>query len=221
MQLDEVPMPVAVAALPRDQRGYPVLAITPWRDGEPRFGLTSTERVLVCAVERRCAICGTRLRPGDAWRVVSAAEAVAMIDAQARGVAFVNAAPTVEPPGHRACMLYSAIICPYLARPNARRGQEVVIADFTAARGDQRGEVDGIGGAVAGFGSYEFALTEFVSFTFRNFISCTPHRLGDDQLGFLIEALARDSGRSDGGERCPAYLLDDEDLAVERARRYL
>jgi hypothetical protein len=219
MQLDEVPMPIAVAARPRDDRGYPVLAITPWQDGQPKFGFTSTDRVMICAVERRCAICGLRLVAGEAWRVVAADEAVAMITAEKQGVPFVNAAPTVEPPGHRACMVYSAIICPYLARPNARRGHDVSISDFAATKGDQRGEVDGIGGAVAGFAAYEFQRSTFVEFRFRELISFTPHRLGEDQFGLLVELLAGD--HADGSQPCPPWLLDDEDLVVERARRYV
>lgn len=212
-------MPAAVAALPRDDRGYPVLAITPWADGQPRFGLTSTDRVLICAVERRCAICGTRLVPGEAWRVVSAAEAVAIRDATERGVPFRNAAPTVEPPGHRVCMTYSAVICPYLARPNARRGQDVAIADFRAGRGDRRGEIDGIGGAVAGFSTYEFQMTTTVNFTFQGLLSYTTHRLGDDQFDALIDLIATDPAGS--AETCPPYLLDNDELAIERARRYI
>src|ERR1700760_1668470 len=105
VQLDAIPMPAAVAALPRDPRGYPVLAITPWRDGLPAFGFTGTERVLVCAVERRCAGGGRPLLPGEVWRGVGADEAVAILDALDGGTDFVNAASTVEPPGHRACML--------------------------------------------------------------------------------------------------------------------
>ena len=216
MLLSDVPMPATVAARPRDARGYPVLAITPWQDGLPRFGFTSTERVLICAVERRCAICGTPLTPGEAWRVVSAMEAVSMIDSVGRGEPYVNAAPTVEPPGHRACMVYSAIVCPYLARPNARRGQDVAIADFTATRGDQRGEIDGIGGAVAGFRSYEFQLTDVVAFRFAGLISVTPHRLGEDQIGALTDLLINTAE-----DEAPPWLLDDEDAAVERASRYL
>jgi hypothetical protein len=195
-----------------------VLAITPWQDGQPRFGFTSTERVLICAVERRCAICGTPLDAGEAWRVVSAVEAVSMLDSVDRAVPFVNVAPTVEPPGHHACMTYSAIVCPYLARPNARRGQDVSISDFAATRGDQRGEMEGIGGAVAGFTSYEFQLTEFVMFRFSGLISFTPHHLGEDQIDTLTALLADDRAANNG---CPAWLLDDEDAAVERASRYL
>jgi hypothetical protein len=218
MQLDEVPMPPAVAVLPRDGRGYPVLAITPWLDGAPRFGYTSTDRVLICAVERRCAVCGTPMESGQAWRVVAADEATAMVDAIGRGITFANAAPTVEPPGHRACMVYSAIVCPFLARPNARRGQDVSLPDFAAVRGEQRGEVDGIGGAVAGFASYEFRLDDVVTFHFAGLLSCTPHRLGEEQLDTLLGLLASGADRS--GAACPPWLGQDEQAVVERATRY-
>ncbi|MGA8248762.1 MAG: hypothetical protein WB797_17780, partial [Nocardioides sp.] len=124
MQPDQVPMPPAVAARPRDERGFPVLAITPWRDGAPDFAVTSPARILVCAVERRCSICGLGLGKGPVWRVVSADEAVAMAT---HPVDFENLASTVEPPGHRLCMLYAAVVCPWLARPNARRRLEAEV----------------------------------------------------------------------------------------------
>src|SRR5262249_30614834 len=47
VQPDRVPMPPAVAARPRDDRGYPVPAITPWLDGRPMFAATSTSRTLI------------------------------------------------------------------------------------------------------------------------------------------------------------------------------
>ena len=47
-----MPMPAGIAARPHDARGFPVLAITPWRDGSPDFAVTSPARILVCAVER-------------------------------------------------------------------------------------------------------------------------------------------------------------------------
>ena len=218
MQLDAIPVPAAVAARPRDARGFPVLAITPWRDGQPQFGFTSTERVLVCAVERRCAICGLPLRPGEAWRVVGADEAVAILDALDRGVEYANAAPTVEPPGHRACMLYSAMACPFLARPNARRGRDVTIGDLTVGRGDARGQVEGIGGAVVGFRGYELRHAAVVAFTFTGLIDCAPHGLGDDHFATLA-AIVRDE--EEATEAYPKWLGDDEAAAIDRARRYL
>jgi hypothetical protein len=215
VQLDEVPMPSAVASRPRDARGYPVLAITPWPDGVPNFGLTSTERVLVCAVERRCAVCGTPLGDRGAWRVVAADEAVAILD---HGADYANAAPTVEPPGHRACMLYAAMICPFLVRPNARRGQDATIADFTASRGEARGERDGIGGAVVGFAAYEFRVDEFVRFHFAGLIAASSHRLGDEHMAELQDAIAAEPAAA---APCPAYLLEDDSAARTRAAEYM
>lgn len=196
-----------------------MLAITPWQDGQPQFGFTSTERVLICAVERRCAICGLPLDPSEVWRVVAADEALAILDAIRSGVPYVNAAPTVEPPGHRACMLYSAMACPYLARPNARRGQDVDVDGFAAPRGAARGEVAGIGGAVAGFASYEFRAADHVAFWFAGLIGCTPHLLGADHLDELTVLLAATAGGVAG--ICPPWLLDDEPAARHRASRYL
>ncbi|MFE4397402.1 MULTISPECIES: hypothetical protein [Streptomycetaceae] len=58
---------------------------------------------------------------GPVWRVVGAAESAAIAGALAAGQPYRNLAPTMEGPGHRACMLYAAMVCPYLARSNARR----------------------------------------------------------------------------------------------------
>src|SRR5215470_13250955 len=110
-------MPRAVAARPRDGRGYPVLAIIPWEDGQPRFAATGTARTYICAAERRCSVCGLTMAPGPVWRVVAGPEAEAIDDALAAGRQFLNRQATMEAPGHRLCMLYAAVICPYLSRP--------------------------------------------------------------------------------------------------------
>jgi hypothetical protein len=98
--LDGVPLPAVLAARPRDRRGYPALAITPWQDGEPQFALTGTARSFVCAAERRCAVCGTPMPPGPVWRVVAGPEADAIATALAAGQPYLNRAATQEaPPG--------------------------------------------------------------------------------------------------------------------------
>jgi len=73
-----IPMPPAVAVRPRDRRGFPVPAITPWADGEPRFAANGVARVAICASERRCSVCGLLMQPGPVWRVVSGREAEAI-----------------------------------------------------------------------------------------------------------------------------------------------
>jgi hypothetical protein len=208
-------MPAAVAARPRDGRGFPVLAITPWRDGSPEFAITSPSRILVCAVERRCSICGLGLGRGPVWRVVAADEAV-LIASDPGG--FENAAATVEPPGHQACMLYAAVVCPWLAHPQARRRLDATAVGTGLARGAQRGATGEIGGAVASFESYEFSAGTRVELRYRRVVDFLPHLLGEDQLPLLREVVANEVGRQ---EVCPQWLMEDEAAAVARAQRYL
>lgn len=217
MQPADVPTPARVAARPRDARGYPVLAITPWADGEPRFAVTGTARIHICAVERRCSICGTPMDPGPVWRVVAGEEADAMA---AAGPGYVNRAATVEPPGHRVCMLYAAVVCPWLARPNARRSADAAALGFEIERGAARGA----GGAVAGFAETEFRLADVVMFRFAGLIEFRPHSLGEEHLGALTEAVAaeqRGCAMDDDFAICPPYLLADEDAAERRHAAYL
>src|SRR5258708_2716782 len=116
-RMDAPPTPPVIAALPHDPRGYPIPAITP-RDpsGVPAFAITGTARTLICAVERRCSICGTSMPPGSVWRVIAAAETEALAAAAAEGRRVANRVPSPEPPGHRECMLSAAFTCPFLAR---------------------------------------------------------------------------------------------------------
>ena len=216
MRLDEIPMPSAVAARPRDARGYPVLAITPWSDGTPDFAITSTARILVCAVERRCSICGTRMAKGPVWRVVAAEEAAAIAGVLDTGDAYANSAQTVEPPGHRGCMLYAAMVCPYLARPSGRRGNDVSVPEAEFSRGEAHGSVDGLTGAVTAFDTYEFTFSKAVQFRFAGLRAFLPYALGDEHLAALREAIEAQPA----AEPCPEWLLADEHAAEQRAERY-
>lgn len=212
MRFEDVPKPARIAARPRDARGFPVLAITPWEDGEPKFAATATARILICAAERRCSICGTPMASGEpVWRVVAGEEADAMATALAAGTEYENAAATVEPPGHRACMLYAAVVCPWLARPNARRSNDAAALGFEIARGEQRG----YGGAVVAFEGFEAAVGEFVMFRFRGLREFRPHELGEEQLPELRAAVDDEAG-TPGVPECPPYLLDDESAAEAR-----
>jgi hypothetical protein len=228
------PVPPAIAALPRDPRGYPIPAITP-RDaeGRPAFAITGTARTLICAVERRCSICGTPMPPGPVYRVIAAAETEALTAAQAAGRTAANKAPSPEPPGHRDCMLFAAFTCPFLARPNARRGQDAHVLGESLTRGTPRGSTTDnesgtrIGGAVAGFAEYEFKYTpgEQVAFLFTGLTELRPHHLGADQIPELMAALASLSEAQTEplpqDETCPPYLLNDEPAAEAHARGIL
>lgn len=212
--LADVPMPPAIAARPRDARGYPVPAITPWTDGLPQFGVTSVERTFLCAVDRRCSICATVLPPGPVWRVVGEAEAEAIATAIASGRSFRNTAPTAEAPGHRVCMLYAAMVCPYLSRPTARRGAPGAAPGIEIVKGTRRGS----GGAVVGHRAYDFTFTDTggVLFRFDDVIEFLPHEVGAEHAAELREAIARAGRETDtqpDGE-APPYLLADDRAAV-------
>ncbi|MEV6966965.1 hypothetical protein AB0M47_17800 [Hamadaea sp. NPDC051192] len=212
MRPADVPMPAAVAARPRDDRGYPVLAITPWADGQPRFAATGTARSYLCAVERRCSICGTPMAAGPVWRVVGGAEAEAIAAAMAAGRAYRNEAATVEAPGHRDCMLYAAVVCPYLAQSTARRGQDGTHAGMV------RGERKSAGGAVVGFGSLEFRYADVMMFRFVDVVEFLPHDSGEEQLPVLVSAISQSTAAT---PECPDYLLSDEESATRRFTTYL
>ncbi|MET9617151.1 hypothetical protein [Kitasatospora indigofera] len=191
MRFDRVPMPPAVEARPRDTRGYPVPAITPWTGGEPQFARTDHGRSADCARQRRCSVCDREMAPGPVWRVVGPAECAAIDDALAAGRPYRNLAPTPEAPGHRVCMLYASMVCPYLARPGARRGLTADTPDELTGhlvRGTARGAV----GAVAGFGDYEYAVTGAqVLFRFLGLAEFLPYGLADEQLAELRAEIAR------------------------------
>lgn len=184
-------MPPSVGARPRDGRGYPVPAVTPWEDGEPRFALTDHERSAECARLRRCSVCGERVPRGTVWRVVGAAECEAIALALAAGRPYRNTAATLEGPGHRACMLYASMVCPYLALPNARRQLSATAPDEVTGH-VVRGAARGATGAVVGFGDYEYAVTPTrVFFRFFDVVEFLPHEASDTHLEELRAELAR------------------------------
>ncbi|MEV6011797.1 hypothetical protein AB0M29_33880 [Streptomyces sp. NPDC051976] len=187
-------MPAPVDARPRDGRGYPVPAITPWEGDQPQFALTDYERSANCARQRLCSVCDTLMPRGPVWRVVGAGESEAIGGALAAGRAYRNLAPTLEGPGHRACMLYASMVCPYLARPNARRGLDARQPDDMTEH-VVRGAVRGAMGAVVGFADYEFAVTATqVLFRFLDVVEFLPHDTADAHLDELRAELAGRGG---------------------------
>jgi hypothetical protein len=191
VRFDAVPMPTTVGARPRDSRGYPVPAITPWEGEQPQFALTDYDRSANCARQRLCSVCDVLMPRGPVWRVVGGTESAAIAEARAAGRPYRNMTPTLEGPGHRACMLYASMVCPYLARPNARRGLDAQAPDDLTAH-VVRGAVRGALGAVVGHADYEFAVARTqVLFRFLDVVEFLPHDTGDAHLDELRAELAR------------------------------
>jgi hypothetical protein len=92
-------------ALQRDSRGYPVpFNVLRDLDGKPHFAANDSAKALRCLMERRCAICGSRLGR-DMWFVGGPLAAL-----HEDGV-------YIDTPLHYECMTYALRVCPYLAAP--------------------------------------------------------------------------------------------------------
>lgn len=100
------PLPKHMAALPLDERGYPVPWFVEWIDGKPDFRVMDPRKMSRCVKEKRCWVCGGRLGTHLAF-VIGPMCAVNRVSA--------------EPPAHRDCAEFSATACPFLKLPNAKR----------------------------------------------------------------------------------------------------
>jgi hypothetical protein len=141
-----------------------------------------------------------------------------MIEATlAAGTQFHNLAPSAEGPGHLSCMLYSAMVCPYLGGPSGRRGQGATAGGETIPRGEARGEVAGI----VAHRSYDFAVPsrkEQFGFVYSAPIQIITYEHGDDLLDALTTAIADETPHR---QTCPPWLLDDETAARAEATKRL
>lgn len=100
-----VPVPVRMALLPRDPRGYPIFAMA-LRDASGRAHFTvNDERLRVRLISQdRCSICAGRLMRGR-WFIGGEQSA------------FHPQGAYVDPPTHGECARYALQVCPYLAAP--------------------------------------------------------------------------------------------------------
>lgn len=208
-------MPPTVAARPRDDRGYPVPAITPWSDGRALFAQQSAFRTLICLAERRCTVCGTKIPPGPVYRVVDGGLGGNIELALYTGKSYFNLAPATEGPGHRSCMIYSAVICPHLTSPGARRKIETRVGPETLPKGDPRGST----GTVVGYESYSYQLTaRGLEIYCGQPVELLEYSEGIELIDELTGEIARESG---GAQPSPSYLLDDEASAERTAKAIL
>jgi hypothetical protein len=151
--------------------------------------------------------------PGPVWRVVDTEETEMLAEVLSRGVGdkFLNMAPTQEGPGHRSCMIYSAMVCPFLGGPEARRGQGANSYGEEIPSGEARGHK----GGVVAYDSCEFRETPVGSgCVYGHPLELLEYERGEDLLDALKEAVDADTEALTG--TCPPWLLDDE-TAVEAA----
>jgi len=114
------------------------------RQGTVRSAECFPDSHLPCG--HRCTVCGTKIPPGPVYRVVDGGLVGNIELALYTGKRYFNLAPATEGPGHRSCMIYSAVIRPHLTSPGARRKIETRVGPETLPKGDPRGST----GAVVG-----------------------------------------------------------------------
>lgn len=112
-------MPARIAALPR-ARGYPVPWFVAWLTdgkpsrkghGEPDFRILFPGAVENAWAFKRCWICGETLVSYPTFVV---------------GPMCAVNRTSAEPPSHLDCARWSAIACPFLTRPHARRRENAI-----------------------------------------------------------------------------------------------
>jgi hypothetical protein len=157
-----------------------------------------------------------KMHPGPVYRVVgdNLREIAHALDT---GNPLIYMVPANEGPGHLTCMLYSAIVCPYLASPVARRQNATTIGGEQIPRGDRRGDES----AVVGFDSYSWQVgvgTGGIQIFFGQPTEMLSYVDGIDLVEELAAEIANESGEA---EPCPAYLLDDDTKAERAAKSIL
>lgn len=132
--------------LPKDPRGFFVLAEAGYVDGQPSFSKFDMDRTVALVMHRACALCGYPMARGhNVYRAFAQGDA-AVIRMDQRTHSHDLAGPL-----HLSCILYSAIVCPFLREKTARMGKESRINP-----GGKRGSL----AAVMGFGDMGLMILE-------------------------------------------------------------
>jgi hypothetical protein len=99
-------LPLRIARLPVDVRGYPVPWFVAWVDGKPDFRVADGDKIITAVRFNRCWICGEPLGRYLAFVVGP--------------MCTVNRISS-EPPSHTECATFAVKACPFLALPKATR----------------------------------------------------------------------------------------------------
>lgn len=94
--------PARIAALPKDQRGYPIPHTVLIQDGKPNFRVVDPEKAMHAVQEKLCGICGGKL--GKYMAFVGGPRSI-------KSRCFTDLAM------HSECASYALAVCPFLAMP--------------------------------------------------------------------------------------------------------
>lgn len=126
-RFDRASMPVGMARLTVDTRGYPVPwfvdKAAPYINGNPDFRVMDGARLKLAIREKRCWVCGMKLRGSMAFLIGPMC-----------GVNRTSA----EPPSHIECARWSARACPFLSQPKRIRDERDLPPAMMAGHGIMR-----------------------------------------------------------------------------------
>lgn len=114
MERELIELPIRMASLPRDERGYPVPRFVEWIDGKPDFRVIDGRHMAACVSSDLCWLCGQKLGAYKAF-VIGPMCAINRINS--------------EPPSHYVCARFAVRNCPFLTRPLATRNKRDLPAD--------------------------------------------------------------------------------------------
>ncbi|MEV7777741.1 hypothetical protein [Kitasatospora sp. NPDC088351] len=129
------------------------------------------------------------------------------------GKAYRNSAPTGEAPGHRTCMIYAAMVCPYLSSPEGRRGEASNMYGAEIPKGDARG----IGGGIVAYNDYGFEQTPAgPGVVYGAPVEIITYNRAEDLQDEIAASIAADETVSG---KAPNWLGEDEQLVESAFRR--
>jgi hypothetical protein len=118
--LEGMEVPRRIAALPRNDAGYPIPWFVDYVDGKPDFRLMNGKHLVAAVKHKLCWICGETMGSYKAF-VIGPMCAVNRVSA--------------EPPSHADCAKFAAKACPFLANPKQKRRETNLPAGQTDVAG--------------------------------------------------------------------------------------
>lgn len=100
--LSLVEQPARIAAMQKDERGYPIPHTVQWANGKPDFRVIDPEKWVDAVTTCRCGICGEKIEGPMAFT---------------GGPISIKNRLFTDLPMHKECAEYALQVCPFLAMP--------------------------------------------------------------------------------------------------------
>lgn len=111
LRSDLPPLTDRIAALPIDERGYPIPFFVASINGKPDFRIADSAKWERCIKERLCWTCGQKLGRFYGFPI---------------GPMCSITRTTLEPPSHKECAEWSVRGCPFLSKPKMHRREDEI-----------------------------------------------------------------------------------------------